>query len=186
LAHKVLLVDYNSNLYTQNDNQFIWFADRDNNEWLSSGATRTSDYTYPSILGSNYNFGTTGTSTVNSPLFKVVDIFGDNDGSNDLLCAVFPYLPDVNNFIENGQDKVRIIKPQVKFNIGLKIFFKFKGDASATDDFVVAGSSPSTKSRKIKFWFETNDNTNYQFVINFNLNRFRSYLKPITETTYVS
>ena len=179
--NKVLLVDYNSNLYTQNNNQFIWFADRDNNDWVSTGATSLTQSPYL-LSHSSYNCGSTGTSTANVPLFKVSDIFGTNNGPSDLLCAVFPYLPDVNNFIENGQDKTRIIKPQTKFNIGLKIFFKFNGNLLSDDNYTVnTTSSPSTKTRKVKFWFETNDSTNYQFVINFNLNRFRSYLKPKTE-----
>jgi hypothetical protein len=185
LSNKVLLVDYNNNLYTQNNNQFIWFADRDNNDWVSSGATMGNA---PYILNANsYNFGTTGSSTVNSPWWNVNDIFS-KAVNTDLLCAVFPYLPDINNFIENGQDKTKIIKPQTKFNIGLKIFFKFDGDKDTSTPslpiYYTPGSGTiqtnTTKTRKIKFWFETNDNVNYQFVINFNFKRYRSFLKPKT------
>jgi hypothetical protein len=186
-GHKILLVDYNADLYTQNDNQFIWFADKDNNDWLSSGATSASQFA-SFLSNANYNFGATGTSTLNSPLFKVYDIF--TVGANDLQCAVFPYLPDISNFVENGQDKTKLIKPQTKFNIGLKIFFKFDGSQitsipSSPTYYTAGAGGQSTKSRKLKFWFETNDNTNYQFVINFNLNRYKSFLKPKTETNFL-
>jgi hypothetical protein len=176
--HKILLADYNSNLYVQQDNQFVWFADRDSNDWLSSGVTTNAQFY---LSHSTYNFGTTGTST--TAMYNVNSLFNSSPGVNDLLCAIFPYLPDVSNFVENGQDKTRIIKPQTKFSIGLKIFFKYRGDLLSTDTFNVDGSINSTKSRKIKFWFEINDNTTYQFVINFNLNRFRTYLKPKTDVS---
>lgn len=181
--HKVLLVDWNSNLYTQNDNQFVWFADRDNNDWISSGATNLNT---TSILNqSYYNFGATGTSSANAPLWNVNSIF--NSSTGDLLCAVFPYLPDITNFIENGQDKTRVIKPQTKFNIGLKIFFKFDGSKNTSTEsaptyYYAGDGNPINKSRKVKLWFETTDNTTYQFIINFNLNRYRSFLKPKTDT----
>ena len=178
--NKVLLVDMNSNLYTQNDNQFIWFADRDNNDWVSTGATNTTTATYY-LSNATYNLGTTGSSTTSNCVWNVNDIFGNGTGYPDLQCAVFPYLPDVTNFIENGQDKTKIIKPQTKFNIGLKVFFKFDGSIISTATRT-ADTNNSTKSRKLKFWFETNDNTTYQFIINFNLNRFRSFLKPKTDT----
>lgn len=180
--NKILLVDYNNNLYTQSNNQFIWFADRDNNDWLSSGATVFSDM--PKYLqSSSYNFGATGMT--NSTLFnKVSDIFGTNIyGWDDLQVAIFPYLPDITNFIENGQDKTKLLKPQNKFSIGLKIFFKFSESGSTTDTFVAATAKQSTKTRKIKFWLETNDNAVHQFVINFNINRIRSFLRPRTDSS---
>lgn len=187
-GHKVLLVDYNSNLYTQNDNQFMWFADRDTNDWLSSGATSMLDYPYY-LSNSTYNIGATGSSTITSPLFNVSNLFRATtalSGPNDLQVAVFPYLPNISNFIENGQDKTRLIKPQTKFTIGLKIFFRFDGSAVNTSAYNAGIGNNSNKSRKIKFWFETQDNTNYQFVINFNFNRFRSYMKPKTNENIAS
>jgi len=186
--NKILLVDYNSNLYTQNNNQFMWFADRDNNDWVSSGTTGLLDAPYILDLAS-YNFGATGTSTTTSPLWNVNNIFGNGITNTSLQCAVFPYLPDVNNFIENGQDKTRIIKPQTKFNLGLKIFFKFDGSQATSTPAVQTSyqagvGNNTTKSRKVKFWFETTDNTTYQFTIMFNFNRYRSFLKPKTDTNF--
>lgn len=188
--HKILIADYNNNLYNQNDYQFLWFADRDNNDWISSGTTGA-DSSYI-LNSSSYNLGTTGTSTISQSLFNVNNIF-KLAPNTDLLCAVFPYLPDITSFIESGQDKTKIIKPQTKFNIGLKIFFKFDGSletsTSTTPTYYVpgGGSNPnnSTKSRKIKLWFETSDNTNYQFTLNFNINRYRDFLKPKSDATDV-
>jgi hypothetical protein len=193
-ANKILLVDYNNNLYTQNDNQFVWFADRDNNTWISTGATNGTDSPYY-LDSPSYNLGIVG----NNPLgFQVENMFGRGIGTN-LTCAVFPYLPDINNFVENGQDKTKIVKPGTKFNIGLKIFFKFDGNMNTstptTPTYYTPGESyanPSncspnnvSKTRKVKFWFETTDNTTYQFVITFNLNRYKTYLKPKTSASIV-
>ena len=181
--HKILLIDWNSNLYNQNDNQFLWFSDRDNNDWISSGATLSNA---PYILNhSSYNLGTTGITTSVSTMGNISDMFITTP-STDLLCAVFPYLPDVANFVENGQDKTKIIKPQTKFSIGLKIFFKFDGSIDTSSvgtptEYKAGTGANATKSRKVKLWFETNDSTTYQFIINFNLNRYRTFMKPKTD-----
>jgi len=179
--NKVLIVDHNNDLYTQKDNQFIWFADKDSNEWTSTGATSAS--AAPIYLNSSdKNLGTTGTT-----VWNVKDIFGAV-GSTDLLCSVFPYLPDVNSFVENGQDKTKIIKPQNKFNVGMKLFFKLDGLHDTSTPTLSTYITPSsnnnvTKNRKIKIWFETNNNTNFQFVINFNIKRFRNFMKPKVDPT---
>lgn len=175
-THKPLLVDYNGNLYTQNDNQFVWFADKDSGSWISTGLTNLS--TAPSLLNtSSLNFGATGTSTLDIPICNITNIFTTGT-STGLLCAAFPYLPDISKFIESGQDKTKIIKPQTKFGIGIRLFFKFDGSTNSETYTPGTGTTNQTKSRKIKFWFETGDNTNYQFVLNFKLNRFKSFLRP--------
>lgn len=181
--NKILLIDWNSDLYTQRDNQFIWFADRDNNDWVSSGATGSAS-SISAVLNSTYNLGTTGDTYANTQGF-VWNLKNDSywNGAGDLYCSAFPYLPDLSSLVENGQDKTKLIKPQTKFNLGLKLFFKFDGSTSSSGNFIVSGASNTSKSRKIKFWFETNDNTNYQFNIVFNFNRFRSFLKPTTNNT---
>jgi len=175
-TNKTLLVDWNSDLYTQKDNQFIWFSDRDSNDWLSSGGTLSSEV--PFFLNqSTYNLGVSGPTSQTSPIpgwnLKTSSLwFGTG---TDLLVGVFPYLPDLTSLVENGQDKTKLIKPQTKFNIGLKIFFKF--DGNSTNNFIAGAGTNNPKSRKIKFFFETSDTT-YQFNIIFNFNRYRSFLKP--------
>ena len=178
--NKILLIDLNNYLCTQNNNQFIWFADKDNNDWISSGVTITDSLSnaHYYLNNSKYNLGcaeVSGTSTLTSWNINNLSWSGSN---TDLLCTAFPYLPDVTGLVENGQDKTKIIKPQTKFSIGLKLFFKFDGSSSNTNNFIVNSSTPNTsKTRKIKFWFETSDNTTYQFNIIFNFSRYKNFLK---------
>jgi len=180
-ANKVLLIDSDNKLYTQRDNQYLWFSDKDNNEWISSGVTSP---TVPmDILNTtSKNLGTTG-NTSTSHIWEVKNLF-DQRNNTDLLCAAFPYLPDITNFVENGQDKIKTIKGQSKINIGLKMFFKLDGNQSTSTATSVTTYQPggaatnSTKSRKVKFWFELNNNTTVQFVIVFNFRRFRNFIKP--------
>jgi len=181
--NKILMIDWNSDLYTQRDYQFMWFADKDS-DWLASGATSSSHV--PLILNStSYNLGSSGWTSTTSPdvVWNLKDKTLWSAGGTDLLCGVFPYLPDLSSFVESGQDKTRLIKPQTKFNIGLKLLFRFNGATTLTappDNFDASVATTNTpKSRKLKFWFETSDNTNYQFNITFNFNRYRSFLRPL-------
>ena len=179
--NKILLIDWNNDLYTQNNNQFIWFADKDSGDWISTGLTSKSD-AYLFLNSPTYNLGTTGSSTTNLSLCNLNDLAWSGTSAN-LLCAAFPYLPDLTALIENGQEKTKQIKPQSRFNVGLKLFFKFDGSQTSTSNFIINPSDPSitntSKTRKIKLWFETSDNTTYQFNIVFNFNRFRNFLKPL-------
>lgn len=179
--NKILLIDNDNKLYTQRDNQYVWFSDKDNNEWVSSGVTNAIDATNIMNMTSK-NLGWSG-DTITNAVFEVKDLFVT--GNTDLLCAAFPYLPDPNNFVENGQDKVKTIKGQSKINIGMKLFFKLSGSiattSSANATTAIATTSNTIKSRKIKFWFELNNNATVQFVIVFNFRRFRNFIKPKTD-----
>jgi hypothetical protein len=172
--NQILMVDWSNNLYPQVDNQFIWFADRDSNEWLSSGVTQSQ---IGAILNdAKYNLGTTGSTPINIS----DDTIWTNIGSGyDLMAGVFPYLPDLSSLVENGQDKTKLLKPQSKFTIGLKVFFKFNGSTASTETFnpTVGPPTNTTKTKRIKFWFETTEGT-YQFNLIFNLMRYRTFLKP--------
>lgn len=187
--NKVLLIDYNGNLYSQNDNQFIWFADKDVNTLLSSGATNLNGASN-TLNHSWYNLGSTGSSTLEAPIWNLNDIFNITGVSYGMMCSVFPYLPDVSNFIEKGQDKIKLIKPKTRFNVGLKMFFKFSGNINTSTEtnqtFYTPNNDNQTKNRKIKFWFEANDGVNYQFVINFNVKRYRDFIKPMGESSGIS
>lgn len=179
--NKVLLIDNDNKLYTQRDNQYVWFSDKDNNEWISSGVTNSIDATKIMNMTSK-NLGWSGTTSTTSVL-DLKDLFVT--GNTDLLCAAFPYLPDINNFVENGQDKTKNIKAQSKINVGVKLFFKLNGTAATSTAVnpTTTQATPSniTKSRKIKFWFELNNNSTVQFVVVFNFRRFRNFIKPKTD-----
>jgi hypothetical protein len=95
------------------------------------------------------------------------------------MAGVFPYLPDLSSLVENGQDKTKLLKPQSKFTIGLKAFFKFDGSVVTTGTFnpTIGPPTNSIKTKRIKFWFETTEGT-YQFNLIFNMMRYRTFLKP--------
>lgn len=184
--NKTLLIDYNGNLYTQNDNQFIWFADKDLNTIISSGATDETDACM--ILNKSLvNLGSIESSTIDDPVWNLNDIFAIYDNSYGLLCSVFPYLPDVSNFIESGQDKIKLLRPKTRFNVGLKLFFKLDGSQTTSiptnETVYIPNNDNETKNRKIRFWFEATDGVNYQFVINFNIKRYKDFIKPIGESS---
>ena len=152
-----------------------------NNFISSSGLTAESSYdAHKKLDNTSYNIGTEGDYSVDNT-WNLNDLSWSGTGT-DLLCAAFPYLPELNTLVETGQDKTKIIGPQNKFSVGMKLFFKFDGSQNNNTDFIVVrkNTMPSnpTKTRKIKFWFETSDNTIYQFVITFSFNRYRSFLKP--------
>jgi hypothetical protein len=172
INNQILMVDWSNMLRVQSDNQFVWFADRDGNEWLSSGVTHSQ---IGAILNdSTYNLGATGTT----PIDISDDTIWNGIGYN-LMAGVFPYLPDLSSLVENGQDKTKLLKPQSKFTIGLKAFFKFDGSVVTTGTFnpTIGPPTNSIKTKRIKFWFETTEGT-YQFNLIFNMMRYRTFLKP--------
>lgn len=177
---QTLIVDYNDDLYTQQNNQFIWFCDKDNQTNIYSGLTTNSLSQSPAILNTqNYNFGAyylstqfTGSQTY-SPYTNINNLNWKLAGTN-LLATVHPYIPDISNIIETGQEKVKNINPQTNFTVGTKIYFKPDGSKDNSEPFAVSASTPKSKVRKIKMYLET-DGLTYQFTIAFTLSNFRLY-----------
>lgn len=180
--HKIFMVDSDSTLHVQKDNQFIWFSDKDAGAFLSSGFTSTNmNQTFGILSSSNWNVGSSGTTNN----VGVNDLIWDDDEliNNYLMAAVFPYLPDLNVLVETGQDKTKVLTPKSKFNIGLRIYFKFK---STSDSTYTPSSSSTSVTRKIKSWMELSDNSVYQFTITFKINRFRNFLKGNASTLTIN
>lgn len=168
-----LLIDYNDDFYTQQNNQYIWFFDKDNQDNIYSGFTNSSNTAY--ILNtSKYNLGSSTSSGIYSPVGNVNTICWTGT-STDLLATVHPYFSDVTNIIETGQEKLKNVNPQTNIVIGTKIFFKLDGSTSLGSVYNVSGHNHVTKTRKLKTYFQTNDGLSYQFSITFSLSNYKQY-----------
>ena len=178
--NKSLLIDYNDDLYTQQNNQFMWFFDKDNQQNIYSGLT--SNINAPFYLNTNsYNIGSMGSTNLYSPAWNItsgplaLNWTNATLSTGSLLVTAHPYFTDITNLVEAGQEKLKNINPQTNFIIGTKIFFKLDGSTSLGSTFDVEGKSHSIKTRKIKPYFETNDGLTYQFTLTFSLSNYREY-----------
>lgn len=177
ILNQALLIDYNDDLYVQQNNQFIWFFDKDNQSNIYTGLTSGSTALSANLLNLNsLNIGASGlTATqIYQPWTNINSINWKGVGTN-LLATAHPYFPDVTNLIETGQSKTKNVNPQSNFVIGTKIFFKLDGSKNFGDTFVVNGTQHQIKTRKVKVFFETNDGLTYQFTITFSLSNYRLY-----------
>lgn len=176
---RIFCVDADGQLNIQKNNQFVWFADSDQGEKISRGDWTLINETGVALSDTTHNLGTD--YPFESYDMNVYNSLNWTGGSSMFMSSVFPYLPNLNDLVETGQEKTKIINPSTKFNIGMKIYFRFKGDNSGT--FQVNPSSPAKiHTKKIKFYFELSDNSIYQFVVKFNISQFNAYVRH-TEPT---
>ena len=177
-----LLVDYNDDLYTQQNNQFIWFMDFDVNKNIYSGIT--SGATTPYILNTQeYNVGSSGFTTgftqlLYQPWTNINDLIWTAPNTN-LLLTLHPYFSDLTTLIETGQDKVKLIGPKNNFIIGTKLWFKLDGSQNNGGVYTVDNNIHQQKTRKIKIYFETYDGKTYQFLLVFNVSNYRLYFRGV-------
>jgi hypothetical protein len=171
-----LLVDYNDDLYIQQNNQFIWFFDKDNQDNIYTGLTFATNPNSAFLLNSQkYNIGATGTTALYLPWNNINSLNWKGTGTN-LLSTVHPYFPDVTSVVESGQEKTKNVNPQTNFPVGMKIYFKLDGSNNNGSTFTVGTTTTHyVKTRKVKVYFETNDGLTYQFTITFSLSNFRLY-----------
>jgi len=179
ILNQALLVDYNDDLYVQQNNQFIWFFDKDNQDNIYTGLTYATNPNSAYLLNSQkFNIGASGSSATSlyAPWNNINMVFPTvaKTGTN-LLATVHPYFPDTTNIIETGQDKTKNINANSNFAVGIKIYFKEDGSTDNGSAFNVATSTHQNKIRKVKFFFETNDGLTYQFSLTFTLSNFRLY-----------
>jgi hypothetical protein len=186
--NQALLVDYNDDLYTQQNNQFIWFFDKDNQQNIYTGITATSMSTGSLLNTTNYNIGATGTTALYQYWTDINSIFPiAGQTGMKLLATVHPYLPDITNLVESGQEKTKTVNPQTNFIVGMKIFFKWDGGSNTASNVSVSSiGGHINKTRKIKYFFETNDGLTYQFTITFTLSNFRQYFVSTTNQNVIA
>jgi hypothetical protein len=188
INNQPLMIDYNDDLYPQQNNQFIWFFDKDNQTNIYSGITSYDviNNREPYYMNTaNFSLGcsgiTSGSTSIYSSWLNINNISWTATSTN-LLATLHPYFSDVNNIVETGQNKVKQVNPKSDFIIGMKIFFKFNGGTATGSDFAIVTSGPTptshvTKQRKLKVYFETDGGLTYQFTLLFSLSNFRQYFQ---------
>ena len=182
ILNQSLLIDYNDDLYTQQNNQFVWFFDKDNQTNIYTGLTSATNPNSAFLLNSqNFNIGASGMTQLYTPWNNINTINWKNTGTN-LLATVHPYFPDVTTLIESGQDKTKNINSQSNFSIGMKIYFKLDGSNDFGSSFKVASAAHYIKTRKVKVYFETNDGLSYQFMVTFSLSNYRLYFTSTAQS----
>jgi len=177
-----LLIDYNDDLYSQRDNQFMWFMDFDTQVNIYSGVTTNAMAPY--IMNTDkFNLGSTG-STLALQAAQIyvpwtnINTLSWKAASTNLLTTLHPYFSDLTNIVETGQDKVKKVAPKTDFIVGMKLFFKLDGTKENDDYFTVTNSSVHySKTRKLKIYFETDDGKSYQFTLSFNISNFKRYFR---------
>ena len=187
LLNQPLLIDYNDDFYTQQNNQFIWFMDTDQQTNIYTGIT----YAQHVVFGLNtpkFNLGGSGTTTMNNIYAPWTNINSQNGyywtgAGTNLLATVHPYFSDITNIVEAGQDKIKKISPNSNFIIGVKIYFKPNGSLYNGSQFNISGDQHYQKQRKVKVYFETDDGKTYQFTLSFNLSNYRLYFRVIPNAT---
>lgn len=184
-SNQALLIDYNDDLYPQQNNQFIWFMDLDTGVNIYSGMTASSFASTAPILNTQkYNIGSINAGNVIYQPWTNINELNWELSTTNLLTTVHPYFSDILNIVESGQDKIKKISPKNNFVIGTKLFFKVDGSTSNGGEFVVEGTPYVEKQRKIKIYFETDDGKTYQFTLVFNISNYKRYFKGIPTNNY--
>lgn len=193
ILNQALLIDFNDDLYPQQNNQFIWFMDMDSQVNIYSGGTfGQSNINVPYILNTNnFNYGSCQFQYQNGvPLTNINDnmFWNTSAPSTNLLTTVHPYFSDLSNIVETGQDKIKKISPKTDFVIGTKIFFKLNGSLDTGNIIQINSGAHVNKQRKMKIFFETDDGKTYQFTLVFNLSNYKQYFKTntVNQTTLQS
>ncbi len=188
---KSLVVDYNNDLYTQFDNQFIWFSDNSGSDNIYSGTTSATTY---QVLGSTYyNIGTNSESPdTSTPIFNISNCEWTNQTvpppeTSDLYVTLHPKVTSMEDLIETGQEKLKIIKANDSFRVYIHAYFKLNGNTEDDVVFTVPTSgSPSIKYRKIKVFVETETSVRpFEFELRFRFKQYKDVLAytPVSDET---
>jgi len=181
--HKPLTVDYNGDLYTQFDNQYIWFSDNSDGDSLYMGEDPIESYTEPFILNSDkYNLGWSGDTTSNGFHDSVMNIIDDvtwTDANNDgLYTTIHPKVYNSSDLVETGTDKQRLLSSNKSETIKVNIYYKLDGGLPDDDTFIVSDHlTPNVKYRSVKMFIEPDTMSRpFEFEVRFKLKQFRTVL----------
>ena len=179
---QALTVDYNGDMYTQFDNQFVWFSDNSGGDRIYSGMTAASQ-SNPILSSANFNIGWSGTPspTYYSPKWNIIsDVDWTGTGSSaDLYATVHPFVYNSSDLVESGQDKKKPLNGGENEIIKIFIYFKLDGNKSDTSTYKVPtlGTSPDIRYRKIKMFIEPETVSRpFEFEVKFKLKQYREAL----------
>lgn len=180
--NKPLTINYNNDMYTQFDYQWIWISDNSNGEPIYSGITN-GDYA-PSILNSDiYNIG--WSSGISEGFFdykfNIIDDIVWYDNSlpvGSCMATVHPKIYNSSDIVESGTDKSKIISGNSNEIIPIYIYYKLDGSLQDNQIYNVPTSEISDKKyRKIKFFIEPEILIKpFEFEIEFTLKQFRDIM----------
>jgi len=174
--NKTLIVDYNSDLYTQRDYQWIWFSDNSDGQPINSGASYSQT---PFVLKSNnYNLGYYGQTgnTFYGNIITDVEWDGDISLQPELFTTIHPRIYNTMDIVEESTDKLKKIPSNTTENIYFNIYYKLDGNQPENSQYVVpVGTTPNSVIRTIKVFIEPNNLTRpFEFEVRFTLNQFKS------------
>jgi hypothetical protein len=183
---KALIVDYNNDLYTQFDYQYLWFSDNAEGSRIYSGTTAGDAN---SVLGSvNYNIGTSSLSSdFYDPIFNVINglQWSGTGVGTELYATVHPRVYNSSDLVETGQAKEKSISANTNNIFNIHIYFKLDGHSTDDSFYKVPGpgSTPDIRYRWVKCFLETeNSTTPFEFGVKFKLRQFRENVYTVIGT----
>jgi hypothetical protein len=72
-TNKAIVLDQNGDMYTQSNNQYIWFSDNSSNDMIYSSSTESAETQFNVLLSNRYNFGFSGTTQIDNPYKNIVE-----------------------------------------------------------------------------------------------------------------
>ncbi len=179
-------IDSDDYLNAQQDNQFLWIEDTSGtNQIYNSGATFTSTGLGKVLYSKNWNIGMSGTS---SGTYSSINLFddvnwtsvswaADTNYQTDFPVTVHPYIDNITDYIYSEKEGVKLVEPNSKFTLPLKIFFKLSGGTSETISFPSTLSLSPYVIRKLRIFLEPeNLSRPFEFELIFKIFRNRTYV----------
>jgi len=186
-----LTVDYNNDMYTQFDNQYIWFSDNSDGIRNYSGVTSDAE-TYKPLQSIGFNIGTvTGMTSLDyyTPVRNIIDdvAWTGTGGNKELFTTVHPRIYNSSDIVESGTEKVKSIPGNGSENIKIHIYYKLDGNSSDDSLYTVESSDlangPDVRNRRVKVFIEPDTLTKpFEFEIVFILKQFRDVYRSSIAT----
>jgi hypothetical protein len=191
---QTIFIDEKNSMYTQRDNQFVWFADNHAGEPLSSGITDiivsqgAYDEEHINILKSDYNIGLNVSSPLSEDSFNgssageynlLSNISWDSGATvstssgEDFLATVHMLVKEPEDIVDAGQEKIKQLNAGNSITIPINIYFKF--DAANSDEWTADRKlrdlgSERILNKKIKLYVEKEGELRpLQYTIDFEL-----------------
>lgn len=188
-SDKALTVNYNSDLYTQFDNQWIWFSDNSGGNSIYSGVTSYNESTVQQILSSkHYNLGWGGDVSSNyfDAKFNIISTeksgdsgitwYDDGLPSGSCMATVYPLIYNTSDIVELNQNKLRLLNGNSSEIIKIHIYYKLDG-SKEDDDIYIVSNPRKILYRKLKVFIEPDTLAKpFEFELNFIIRQFKLVL----------
>lgn len=175
------LIHSDNTLYTQKNNQFIWFSDYDNGVPIyNSGISFVENkYTLDALSDSTTNAGLNPldyTDATNSQyafdLIKNVNWYNYNN--SEFLTNVVANINSISTISKDGS--INYVAPNDTIIIPINIYFKFSGNSINTIDLsnnlTNNNSTNQQHKKKLKLFLETtNSSRPFEFTVEFTINK---------------